>query len=202
MKGLTRPLLIVAAVSAVAIAAAPAATQAQSQPIVLNSPDGNIFVATPDGGARHAATGFVCPASFHGAQRRALYVFDVSDRGRDVGCGYGKPGTEAWYTIYMAKLSQSDSKNAFEKEVRSEQQAAPPKGLAAAPLPAGLPPLPERAAFWTSSNDLVDGLWFASIGDWHVNLHVTYAPGHEAEVSDVAKAIWTQVFDQVKGPEV
>jgi hypothetical protein len=202
MKGLARPLLIAVAASALALSAAPATTQAQSQPAVLNTPDGNIFVATADGGARHAATGFVCPASFHGAQRRALYVFDAADHGRDVGCGYGKPGSEAWYTIYMAKLAETDSKTVFEKEVRSEQQAAPPKDKAVAPLSPGLPPLPERAAFWTSSNDLVDGLWFASIGSWHVNLHATFAPGHEAEVSDVAKAIWTQVFSQVKGPEV
>jgi hypothetical protein len=202
MKGPMRSLLIVAAVSAAVIGAAPAATHAQSQPFVLDRPDGTIFVAAPGGGARHVATGFVCPASLNGAERRALYIFDASDHGRDVGCGYGKPGTEAWYTLYMAKLDDAESKNAFEKEVRTEQKAAPLKSEAKAPLNPGLPPLPERAAFWTSTNDLVDGLWFASIGPWHVNLHATFSEGHEAEVAAVARTVWSQVFEEVKGPEV
>jgi hypothetical protein len=197
-----RHLLTVASVLVGLGAAAPASPQDQNRPITMTRPDGTIFVATADGGARHVATGFVCPASFNGAERRGLYIFDASDHGRDVGCGYGKPGTDAWYTLYMAKLDESESKNAFEKEVRSEQRAAPLKSEAKPPLNPGLPPLPERAAFWTSTNDLVDGLWFASIGPWHVNLHATFSEGHEGEVAAVAKTVWTQVFDEVKGPEV
>lgn len=188
-------------VLALSLAAAPAA-RPQSQPITMDDPDGKIFVSAPGGGARHAATGFVCPASLGGLPRRGLYIFDTSDHGRDVGCGYGAPGSALWYTLYLAKLEITDSKKVFENEVREEQKAAAPKGEAKSPLAPGLPPLPQRASFWTAQDDKVDGIFFASIGAWHVNLHATFDTGHEADVSAAAKTVFSQAFDQVKGPEV
>jgi hypothetical protein len=151
---------------------------------------------------RHAATGFICPASLGGSPRRAIYIFDTSDKGRDIGCGYGKPGSAVWYTLYLAKLEITDSKAVFDKEVREEQRAAPAKGEAKAPLAPGLPPLPQRASFWTTQDDKVDGIFFASIGAWHVNLHATFEAGHEADVRAAAQSVFSQTFDQVKGPEV
>ena len=192
-----RPVLAIAAFSSL-LAATPAAPQ--GRPIVMNDPDGRIFVATDDGGARHAGTGFVCPSTFNGAPRRGLYIFDTSDRGRDIACGYGKAGSDAWYTVYLSKQEAVTSRAVFEKSVRDEQRASPVEADVAAPMAPGLPPLPERAAFWQSKGK-VDGLWFTSIGSWHVQLLTTYVPGHEAEVIGVAKAVWAQVFDQVRGPE-
>ena len=168
----------------------------------MDDADGKIFVSAPAGGARHAATGFVCPASLSGIPRRALYIFDTSDHGRDIGCGYGAPGSAVWYTLYLAKLEITDSKTVFDNEVREERKAAPAKGEAMAPLMPGLPPLPERASFWTAQDNKVDGIFFASIGAWHVNLHATFEAGHEAEVRVAAQSVFSQAFDQVKGPEV
>jgi hypothetical protein len=195
-----RRALLALAASALVLTCASAAMP-QGRPITMAEPDGTIFVTAPDGGAKHTATGFVCPANLSGMTRRGLYIFDTADHGRDVACGYGEPGSTVWYTLYLAKLEVKDSKKVFEDDVREEQQGAPPRADAKAPLMPGLPPLPQRAAFWVSNNDMIDGLWFTSIGSWHVNLRATFAAGHEPEVSATAKSVFSQVFDQVKGPE-
>lgn len=182
---------------------ASAATSAwpQEEPWVMEEPDGRIFTVAPDKGAQHAGTGFVCPEKINGVARRGLFVFDTSDHGRDVACGYGKPGTDAWYTIILTKLELKTSKEVFDRNVLEEQRADPVVEQATAPLAPGLPPLPERAAFWKTRSGKIDGLWFATIGSWHVQLVTTFQPDRQGEVVGMAKTVWAQVFDQVRGPE-
>ena len=195
-----RPLTAMTALVLTLLAAS--AARPQGRPITMDDADGNIFVTAPDGGARHSATGFVCPANLGGLSRRGLYIFDTSDHGRDIGCGYGQPGSAVWFTLYLAKLELTDSKTVFDNEVREELKAAPAKGEANSPLNPGLPPLPERARFWTASDNKVVGIFFASIGAWRLNLHATFDMGHEAEVRAAAQSVFYQAFDKVKGPEV
>jgi hypothetical protein len=202
MTAFLRPLLICAVLAAGSGGLSASAFAQQGQAFMMQRADGTIFVDAGNGDAKHAATGFVCPERFNGVARRAIYVFDPSDGGREFACGYGRPNSDAWYTLNFHKTSESVAKGMFEDMVRQEKNSAPPKADAKAPLPAGLPPLPTRAAFWVAPNDQIDGLWFASIGPWQVDLRATYSAGHEDEVSTTAKAVWTQVFDEVMGPDI
>lgn len=170
------------------------------RPGVFREPDGQIFEAVDDGGARHRLTGFICPLEIEGFTRSKLAVFDRDEGGRDVACGYQREGS--WFTLYLTRLPGMSGEAVFRTYVRQAEDSAPPKGEAIAPLAPGMPPLPGFSRFWINSTDQVDGLWMSQIGDWHIKLRVTYDPRDEAAVKAFAETLYRQLHDQVAAPEI
>lgn len=170
------------------------------RPGVFREPDGQVFEAVDGGGARHRLTGFVCPLEVEGFTRSKLAVFDRSEGGRDVACGYQRDGS--WFTLYLTRLPGMSGETVFRTYVRQAEDAAPPKGEAEAPLLAGIPPLPGFSRFWINGREQVEGLWMSQIGDWHIKLRVTYEPADEAAVKAFAEALYRQIHDQVAAPEI
>ncbi len=204
-----RSLLIVAAVSVAAVACPPRpAPRRKAFPMILNCAGREDLRC--DRRRRCASCGDrLCLPGQLQRRRTAgpLHLRRVRPRPRVACSGYGRPNSDAWYTINFAKRTQAEVQGRRSEGHGARRNSGPPRPRRATPKPPlpqpGLPPCPRtRAAFWTSTNDLVDGLWFAEIGPWQVDLRATYSAGHEAEVAAVAKAVWTQVFEEVKGPEV
>ncbi|MDP1735822.1 MAG: hypothetical protein Q8L23_00120 [Caulobacter sp.] len=169
-------------------------------PAVFREPDGQIFEAVEGGGARHKLTGFICPLEIESFTRSKLAVFDRSEGGRDVACGYQRDGS--WFTLYLTRLPGMSGEAVFRTYVRQAEDAAPPKGEATAPLAPGVPPLPGFSRFWINASDQVDGLWMSQIGDWHIKLRVTYEVQDEAAVKAFAEELYRQLHDQVAAPEI
>ncbi|CAN5210742.1 hypothetical protein BH11PSE2_BH11PSE2_07250 [soil metagenome] len=169
----------------------------------LNAADGKIFVAVADGAVQHQSTGFVCPNAVNSRPRVRLMIFDASDDGRDVACGYGSEADSSWYTLYLTKIpSMSASKvfNAYEDEAKT---ARPPKGRADPPLkPGSKPPAPRYASFWKNRVGGIDGLWMVRIGDWNIKLRASLHEEDQAEAKAFAEAIFAAVYAQVKEPEI
>lgn len=164
----------------------------------LAGPDGVIFQDAGNGGARHRRTNFVCPRSIANLNRERLTVFDPSQDGRDVGCGYGQPESAIWHTIYLTHIPDMTPEAVFEEYRRQGQMVAPSARDAAPPLAVGEPPLPSRAAFWVDAQGRNQGIWVSSIGSWHVKIRTTFRNGREQEAAQFAREVFALFYEQVR----
>lgn len=179
----------------------PAPGTGPGQPMVLDQADGTIFLAGPNGEARHALTGMVCPTAFAGFQRDRMVIFDATGGGRDVSCRFsiGRSYFTLYLTRYPERMAASDVFSSYSGSARS---VAPAVRDTAPPLPVGKPPLPLFEDFWVGTRGQVDGLWMVQIGQWYIKVRATYDREDEAAIRAAAKSLFEQVHASVKPPEV
>jgi hypothetical protein len=176
---------------------------ANGQPFQTGVPDGQFFIDTDEGGARHAASGFVCPAQVAGRRRDRLLIFDTAQNGRDVACGYGTQTESSWYTFYLTKIPGMSGAKVWDAYERDARTAAPPKGSFDPPLAPGRdPPAPRYASFWRNARGGIDGLWLTQIGDWHIKLRATFHEQDAAEAKAMAEALYKAIYEQMRAPAV
>ncbi len=169
-------------------------------PTQIYEPDGVVFARQDDGGARHQPTGFVCPIAYGALSRRDMVIYDRSEGGRDVSCGYGEIGSSGWYTLYLTKIPAMSLAQVFQAYVQEAQKVTPVARTTNPPLATGPAPLPTSASFWMDPNGTEQGLWLSKIGDWHVKVRATFRPGLEKEASDTARTIFAAFYQQIRTP--
>lgn len=164
----------------------------------FRDPDGITFTSTFGGGARHAATGFVCPRSLAGNARRELVVYDPAEKGRDVSCGYGTTADRHWHTLYMTHMPDMSAEEVFALWERDARGSAPRITDTKFSPVSGAPPLPERASFWLDSSGATQGLWVSSIDGWHIKLRTTMRPTADPDqVNRMAEAAFKAIYQQL-----
>lgn len=184
-----------------ASAPTPSPGSGPGQPLVLDAADGTVFVATPNGGMRHALTGMICPTEIAGFKRDRAVIFDATGGGRDVSCRFSIG--RSFMTLYLTRYPQSmPAPDVFDTYSRSARTVAPAVRETAAPLEAGLAPLPAFEDFWVGTQGQVDGLWMVQIGQWYIKVRATYEPEDEAAIRAAAEALFKQVHASVRPPEI
>jgi hypothetical protein len=168
------------------------------QPRTITAPDGVIFKDAGAGAARHAATGFPCPASIGPLKRRNMVIYDPAQDGRDVSCGYGEGAEGATFTFYLTKIAeQNDALFARTlQDLKSVRGGA--DGDVASPVETGARPLPTSAAFWRYTGARgIDGIAMSKIGDWSVKLRISYVPGAEPVVRAMTTGLFGAAYQQI-----
>jgi hypothetical protein len=166
----------------------------QGQSRRLTQADGTVFERGERNAVKHKPTGFVCPQNLQGLVRRDLAIYDPSDGGRDVSCGYGRVDSPIWHTLYLTKVPDLTPDQVFTLFERDAQMVAPPTNAMVAPLAPGAPPLPARASFWVDRYGMVQGLWVTSVGPWHIKIRTTCERGRESQAAQFARAAFEAVY--------
>lgn len=152
-------------------------------PTALSTADGTVFTDAGANAVRHQVTGFVCPQEISGVARRGMTIFDPSDGGRDVSCGYGVQGSSVWHSVFLTRIDGANPNDAFRAALEGAQTGAPKAADIPPPLPAGPAPLPGNVAFWRDLAGANQGVIMSSFGDWHTKIRTTYVDGHDEDVA-------------------
>lgn len=172
-------------------------------PAVSATPQNESFREQPDGGARHQASGFTCPAAIDGFKRDRLTVYDAAQGGRDVSCGYASSPATATATLYLTKLpAQYTLTRVFDIYVEQAKAHTPSTGEAADPYPASEGGPHRQGRFWRDKEGRNEGLWLMQIGPWFAKLRVTYSDADTATVRRLAADLLGAIDAQVKPPTV
>jgi hypothetical protein len=165
------------------------------------TPQNDSFIPLDDDGAQHGASGFICPTTVAGFKRGKLSVYDATEQGRDVSCGYDRDVATA--TLYLTKLpSQYTLSRVFETYVRQAQASTPSVGAEPNPYPQ-IPGESRRLGeFWRDKEGRGEGLWLTQIGPWFIKLRVTYHKDAPDHVRALAEAIFSAANAQIQRPTI
>jgi hypothetical protein len=170
-------------VSRVAFAAGTAAPNAEPPKNVPQS----VWQINPGGDALHLQSQWKCAAAYGDYRRDQLYVFDTY--GLDVDCNYRHVNQRDDITVYLTKKTGGDIKAAFNEGM----QALVKRTADAVPLPdsqqitfaSDRPWLHRIYAIYGGKAH--DGIWYAWLGDWQIEIRATYPANEDAGTMAVLK---------------
>ena len=139
----------------------------------------SIWVVGGDRAAVHQQSQWRCPAQYGEFQRNDLYVFDTY--GLDVDCNYLSANGHGDVTLYLTKATGGNLDEAFAaaKEAlvkRSPEAVALPEAQQKT-FASAWPWLHQLYAIGGGSSH--DGVWYAWLGDWMVEIRATYPAADE-----------------------
>jgi hypothetical protein len=171
--------------SAIRAVLSPPLAGAGGRPARITVPDGTFFQELPGSRYRMAGSGFTCRDQIGGYARKDMWVVNTTAERLDLSCRYIR--NDSWFSIFVTRIPfLPNAKAAFDQYMREAIDYTTPTTQLEPLSKTGAPPLPAFGANWTDKNGMGQAMWLAKIGEWYVQLRLSYT---EADREMARKAV-------------
>ena len=169
---------------------------AGGRPARITAPDGTFFEEVPGNRYRMVGSGFACPASMDGYRRKDMWIANTIPERLDLSCRYVAEGS--WFSIFVTRIPfLADAQAVFDQYMREAIDYTTPKTQMEPLLETGMPPRPAFGANWIDRNGLGQAIWLAKIGDWYVQLRLSYRPTDRDAAAKAALEFYKAAFADI-----